>query len=127
MNGSVSKGKGTRWESWVENYLNERGVAARRLARAGVKDIGDIAWPLRDDGVLVVEAKARRATDLATWVAEAELEAQHYNDKHPGDGQTFGVVVSKRRGKSTGQAYVVIELDTFRDLIGFLEGKRDAK
>ena len=40
---AANKRKGSAWERDLEDYLNEQGLEARRLPRAGNKDIGDVA------------------------------------------------------------------------------------
>lgn len=118
---AANKAKGTNFETAIVDYLNSRGQRARRLARTGVKDTGDVEWPTRA-GVIVVEAKARRAMELATWVGEAEAEACHYSEKYV--AEAFPLVVSKRRGKGTAQAYAVMALDDFVALVDALQGGR---
>lgn len=115
---AANKAKGTRFESEVTDYLQMQGVSAKRLPRTGVKDIGDIAFPVnvRDQfgkATVVVEAKNRKSMDLPTFIAEAEEEAQNYELKYPADGVTLPLVVTKRRGKGVHQSYVVMPLDGF--------------
>ncbi len=98
-----AKQKGTSWETAIVNWLNERGLRARRLALAGAKDEGDIevqAWGLH------LEAKNCRQLSLAQWVAEADVETDNAG-RHV-------VVVAKRVGKTDpGEGYVVMPLRRF--------------
>ena len=119
---AANKARGTRFESELADYLQSQGIRAKRLPRAGAKDIGDVAFPILnadDSAVLtvVLEAKNRRAMDLPTWIAESEDEAANYQAKYPADGDTVPVVVHKRRGKGVHQAYVTMSLDTLVDLL----------
>jgi hypothetical protein len=110
-----NKAKGTRHESAVRDYLN--GVLAiayevdevpswdarhvRRVAQAGVKDVGDLhAYPF------VLEAKDTARHDLPGFIAQANEEAHNA-------GFPFGAAVIKRRGAGVGRSYVCMDLDTF--------------
>ena len=105
--GSAAKRKGSAFEREVVRYLQEHGFAdAERAYGAGrPEDIGDVV------GVpgVTVECKAARSIDLAAFVDEAERE--RLNARQP-----YGVAVVKRRGKSTGQSYVVLSLEAFTRL-----------
>lgn len=102
-----SKARGTAFESLVVGYLRANGFpAAERRALAGNTDKGDVA------GIpgVVLECKAERSIDLAGSVDEARLEAA--NDCAP----VFAAVV-KRRCRSVAEAYVVMTLEQFADMI----------
>lgn len=118
---AANKAKGTRYESELADYLQSQGVRAKRLPRTGVKDIGDVAFPVRrhvmGDAVVVVEAKNRGTLNWPTFIAESEVEAQNYEGKYPAEGPALPVVVAKRRGKGVHQSYVCMPLDTFIDLL----------
>lgn len=129
---AANKAKGTLFESQVADYLQSQNVRAKRLPRTGVKDIGDVAFPIQGGlftqtgpgvyempgpAVIVVEAKNRKAMDLPTWLAESEDEAVNYADKYPAEGTVVPVVVHKRRGKGVHQSYVTMSLDTFVELL----------
>lgn len=105
---STSKAKGSAWERAIVEYLRTIAWphAERRLA-GSVKDRGDIA------GVpgVVIEAKNTARLELATWVAEAEVERIH-------DGAWLGVVWHKRRGKaSAADGYVTMTGRQFAQLL----------
>ena len=125
---AANKAKGTKFETAIVEYLQGQGYNAKRLPRAGVKDIGDVGLTLtrrrflvggfdEDNFTFVFEAKDRAQLDWPTFLAEAEVEAQNYEEKHPKDGWTVPVVVAKRRRQGIYRSYVMFELDTFVDLL----------
>lgn len=116
---TYNKIKGSRWESDLENHYNEEGLKARRLPRAGVKDIGDIAIELRNEHVIVVEAKNVKANKYAEWLAEADVEAENYQNKY--DTPTYGVVVRKTPGKNAAGGVVMMTQETFINLLRWNE------
>ena len=105
---TAARGKGTRWETAIVDYLRANGVPhAERRARNGAKDRGDLS------GIpgLVVEAKNTKTLSLAAWVDEAEVERRN-------DGAAFGLVWHHRRGKaSPGDGYVTMTGATLLDLL----------
>ena len=111
---SYNKAKGTRWESDIEEYVNQSGLRARRLPRTGSKDIGDVAVELGDT-VLVVEAKNRKATDMAQWLREAQQEAENYEQKYK--VATIPCVITKTRGQGAHGGRVTMELEDFLCLL----------
>lgn len=114
---AANKAKGSRWETDIENYLNENGLHARRLPRAGVKDIGDVAITLSNGHAVVIEAKNTKVSDMAEFLRQAQTEAENYDNKY--DTTTYGVVVTKTRQKGTGEGRVVMSLDTFINLLNW--------
>jgi hypothetical protein len=106
--GAASKRKGSQFERDVVTYLRGHGFrfAERSYGAGRPEDVGDI------DGLpgFVLECKAHRSIDLAGWIDEAEHE--RLNARQP-----FGVVIAKRRNKSTGDAYAVMTLETFSRLV----------
>lgn len=98
---------GTAWESRVEAYLQERGLAAFRRAQSGNADRGDIYVHLPS---ITLECKATRAIDLAGAVDEASAEARHA-------GTTWGAAVIKRRGRGVGDGYFVLPLEAAARLL----------
>jgi Holliday junction resolvase len=107
--GAAPKRKGSAFERDVVAVLQAAGhrYAQRAYGAGRPADIGDI------DGLprFAFECKARRALDLAGWIDEAVTEAAN-----AGPGVT-PVVVAKRRGKSTADAYAVLRLRDFVRLI----------
>lgn len=120
---SANKARGTLFETAIVDYLNGVGVKARRLPRTGAKDTGDVEWPTTA-GVIVIEAKNVKQVALSQWIAESEVESEHYREKY-GASDTFPVVVSKRRGKGTHLAYAVMSLDSLVELVAMLESRRE--
>lgn len=111
---AANKAKGTKWESDIENFLNENGLKARRLPRAGVKDIGDVAIDLGKT-VIVIEAKNVKSPDMAEFLRQADVEAENYEAKY--NIATIPVVVTKTRQKGTGDGRVTMTLDTLLELL----------
>ena len=109
-----NKVKGTRFETELENYLNESGVTARRLPRAGTKDIGDVSITIKDF-VIVIEAKNVKKQEMGEFLRQALVESDNYEDKY--GIATVPVVVTKTRGKKAGEARVTMTLDTLLDLL----------
>ena len=111
-----SKVKGSQWESNIEDYLNTEGFKARRLPRAGSKDIGDVALDLGDK-VIVIEAKnvASAWSQMLKFLREADVEAQNYTDKY--NVETYPVVMTKTRQYGTGEGRVVMTIDQFLELL----------
>lgn len=109
VNGRPMRAKGSAFERDVVRVLREHGHldAARAYGAGRPQDIGDVAGL---DG-FVIEAKCHRALDLAGWCDEAAREAEH-----SGTG-TVPVVVAKRRGRPTEDAYAVLRLADLADLL----------
>jgi len=112
---AANKRKGSMFETDIEQFVNGCGLKARRLPRAGVKDIGDIAIEVGNDVTLVVEAKNVKVPDMAGFLREAEVEARHYDEKY--NVSTVGCVITKTRQKGTGEARVTLTLESFIDLL----------
>lgn len=112
---AANKARGSRWESDIENYANESGVKARRLPRAGVKDIGDVAIEFTNGHVVVIEAKNTKTHDMAQYLREAEIEAGHYEDKY--STLAYGVVLTKTRQKGTADGRITMTFETFLNLL----------
>jgi hypothetical protein len=108
MNGASMKAKGSAFEREVVRVLRGHGhPRAERAYGAGrPRDVGDVA------GVsgFAVEVKAHRSIDLAGWCDEAAREATNV-----GAG-TVGVV-AKRRRRPAEDAYVVLRLADFAELV----------
>jgi Holliday junction resolvase len=112
---SANKAKGTRWENDLEQYFNESGVKARRLPRAGSKDIGDVAIEMINGHAIVIEAKNVKAADLADFLRQAEVEAANYEEKY--STLAYGIVAMKTRQKGAGDGKVVMTVDTLLNLL----------
>jgi len=111
-----NKVKGSRFESDIADHLNESGMKARRLPRAGSKDIGDVAVHASVFDI-VMEAKNVRNPwgSMKQFLREADVEADHYFDKY--DVSTIPVVVTKTRQAGPGEGRVVMTVDTFIHLL----------
>jgi len=104
---SASRRKGTAWESAVVAFLQERGFPyAERRALRGTDDRGDVA------GIpgVVIECKAEKAIALGEYMNEVAVETKNASAR-------VGVAVVKRRQKPVGEAYVVMTLDQFVELL----------
>ena len=102
-----SKRKGTAFETSVVRYLNDHGYPhAERRALTGNQDRGDIAG-IPD---FALECKAVQSIALAQFVDEATREANNA-------GVPYGAAIIKRRQKNVDQAYVVMTLAQFVELI----------
>ncbi len=112
---AANKAKGSKWESDIENYLNDVGIKARRLPRAGAKDIGDVAITLNSDKVIVVEAKNVASVTLKEFLRQAEVEADNYEAKYK--NICYPVVMVKARQQSVGEGRVIMTLDTLLNLL----------
>lgn len=113
---SANKRKGSAWERDLEDYLNEMGLDARRLPRAGSKDIGDISirTKLFD---LVGECKNVRNAWAAMkdFLRQAFTEADNYSQKY--DKPTIGFVATKTRQAGPGEGRIVMTVDEFINLL----------
>ena len=113
-----SKGIGSEWETRLLSYFRSRGWRAERLALAGANDEGDLFVGI-DLADFVVEAKAEKKIDLASYVKEAELEAFNHakaRGRHTRDGAVdpaSWLVIVKRRNQPVNKAYVVTTLEEF--------------
>ncbi len=99
--------KGSAWELKVQRYLQETlpKFTVTRPRQSGYADLGDIhADPV------VIQAKDVAKHSFADWLRD--VEAQRVNA-----GGDFGAVVVKRRNAPTADAYVVMTLATFREII----------
>lgn len=104
----TNKARGTTFERAVADYLRESGVFpyAERAPRWGSVDKGDLV----NTGDFCFELKACKQIDLAGFIKEAEAEAINANKEYP-------VVIIKRRQKPIANAYVVLVLEDFVDLL----------
>ena len=93
----------------VVAFLREHGhrYVERAYGAGRPQDVGDV------DGLpgWCLEAKNQKAMDLAGWCDEAAREALERPPGRP------WAVVAKRRNKPVSEAYVVLSLATFADLL----------
>jgi hypothetical protein len=108
-NGRPMKARGARFEREVVACLRDNGhpYAERAYGAGRPRDVGDI------DGLpgFALECKAHRSIDLAGFMNEAAAEADNL-----GDG-VVPVVIAKRRGKPITDAYVVMQLGDWAQLV----------
>jgi hypothetical protein len=102
-----SKAKGSKFEQDAVDFLVANGHPhAERRVMGGINDRGDIAgipgWTL--------ELKATKQIDLATAQKEAEVESDNA-------GTTRFASIHKRPRKSIADAYAVIPLWLFAELL----------
>lgn len=117
---SKPKAQGTRFETWMVNWLNRiEGVVASRLAEGGIQDQGDIRWYDMFEDVWVAECKATQALNVTRVLSKARLKSpnpkttvlfwKRLTKTQPG---------AKRRTPDGEPVVVVMGLDTFHHLIG---------
>ena len=109
VNGRAMKARGAAFEREVVRVLRDHGHphAERSYGAGRPRDVGDIS------GVrgFAIEAKACRSFDLAGWADEAAREAAHVGES------VVPVVVVKRRGRPPEDAYTVLRLRDFAELV----------
>jgi hypothetical protein len=112
---SQSKRKGSQWERDLEEHCNLL-VKARRLPRAGTKDIGDVAIDGKTFDI-VIEAKNVKDAwgQMKGFLREADIESCNYEMRY--DKPTIPVVATKTRQAGTGEGRVVMTLDNFLSLL----------
>ena len=100
--------KGSTFERDVVTYLAGHGFpyCERTYGAGRPADVGDV------DGIVgwTLECKAHKTMDLAGWIDESERE--RVNGRKP-----YAAVIAKRRCKPTGDAYVILSLATFAELL----------
>jgi hypothetical protein len=104
---TAGKRAGARFEQQVVDYLIGHGFPyAERRVMGGTRDRGDIA------GVIgwTLEAKSEQRLDLAGAIGEAAVEAAHAETR-------WYATILKRRRRPIGDAYVVLPLHLFADLL----------
>lgn len=102
---NANKRKGTLWESNVREFLNSSGNDAHRVAQAG-EDVGDVFL----NSEFTLQCKDVAASRYAEWLRSAKEQAV-------AAGRRWGIVVHKRRQKGAGDGYVVMDLDTFAEIV----------
>lgn len=112
-----NKAKGSKFESDTEKFLVDNLVNGRRLARAGAKDIGDVAITLRNGSVLVMELKNTKTQNMKEYLRQAEVESLNYEQKY--GNLSYPLVVTKARGQGIAEARVTMSIES---LVEFLHG-----
>ena len=91
-NRQSAKAAGSRFEREVADYLADMlDDRIDRKVATGAKDRGDIANVRLRSHRIVLECKNHARTDLAGWIAEAQIQADN-------DGAPIGAVCHKRHG-----------------------------
>jgi hypothetical protein len=106
------KEKGTRWETAITRFLQDAGLFAYKPRQEGHKDIGDIHVP-----PFVIQAKAYKDILAALRDGVEGAAVQKLHARMP-----FGVAVVKRPRKPIADAYVVLRLADFPDLVRAVQG-----
>lgn len=111
---SANKRKGTAWEVAVRDYLKGYGFNVYRPAQEGFRDTGDLhGLPL-----FTVQCKDWRDVTGAIREGLDGVQKQRVNA-----GEEFGVAVVKRARKGVGEAYAVLRLDDFIEVLKRLRGE----
>ena len=107
---SAAKQRGTKWESAVRDYLNGLpfGFKVYRPAQSGFNDLGD----LHGLEPFTLQLKDWRETMAA--IREGLDGAQTQRDNA---GTRWGVAIVKRARKPTADAYVVMRLEDFAEVV----------
>jgi hypothetical protein len=104
--------KGSLFERQVRDYLVEAGVFAYRPRQEGHKDVGDVHAP-----PFTLQAKAYKDILAALRDGVEGAAVQKLHARMP-----FGVAVVKRPRKPIADAYVVLRLADFPDLVRAVQG-----
>jgi len=113
---SQNKRKGSAWERDLENYLNEMGLDARRLPRAGSKDIGDVCIRTKFFDAIGECKNVRNAwAAMKDFLRQAFTEADNYSAKY--DKPTIAFVATKTRQSGPGEGRIVMTVDEFINLL----------
>lgn len=105
---SAAKRKGTKWEVDVRDFFKAKGINAYRPAQEGFKDVGDI------HGVdpFVIQCK-----DWKDWQAAIRDGLDGAQKQARNAGLPFGVCIVKRARKPVSEAYVVMRLEDFAEVV----------
>jgi hypothetical protein len=116
-NRASAKAAGAKAEREVAEYLAAALDDDRieRRVRNGNRDRGDIGGVRVHGERLVVEVKNCARTDLAGWIAEAQVEAGN-------DDAVAGIVVAKRKGTTDVSRWYVHM--TVAELVAILTGQK---
>lgn len=110
---SKQKIKGSAWEREVVRYLGEYFPTLERRQSGSLRDKGD----LQGVPYWVFECKDHKALKLAEWTDHLWEQLDHA-------GATYGVVIAKRARKPVSEAYAVLPLALFRELLNELTGDK---
>lgn len=116
-NATRNKRKGAQWELDLLEYFRDQQLVAERMRLTGKHDEGDLMVYLNAKRVLVIEAKNEQSFKPGTWINEANIEAANWAIARNATIDVVPVVVAKRRQNGVGKAYVIMELDTFMEVV----------
>ena len=114
---AAARAAGKRWEFDLREYMRNAGLDIEQLRLTGKEDEGDHV--IRHGGLrLIGEAKAADKYDLSGFQREAQAEATNYATHRGLDrDEVIPYAAIKRRGKGTGEGYIVHTVDDFIALI----------
>lgn len=112
----ANKRKGSGWEVELVDYFRGLDLVAERLRLSGTNDEGDL-WFVKDNKFYIVEAKNTKGFNPGVWIKEAVVEAQNWLTKRKSTKPVIPIVIAKRRQHGVGKAYVIMELDTFMEVL----------
>jgi len=100
------KAKGSQWERDVVNFLSDWFPNIERRLAGAQQDKGD----LQGIPYTVIECKNHKTFDLPGWMDRLKEQMDNANAYR-------GVVIVKRRNKPTAQAYAVMPLELWAELM----------
>lgn len=113
---AAGKRKGSQWERDCEEHLNQSGLKARRMPRAGAKDMGDVVIEGSDFDIVIECKNVRNAWgQMKEFIRQADIEACNYELKY--DRPSLGVVATKTRQSGTGEGRITMTVDQFVSLL----------
>ena len=93
-----------------EDHFNVNGIKARRLPRAGSKDLGDVCLHTPDFDI-VVECKNVKNLDVAEALRQADVESSNYSlSSAPGKHRRTG---DQDPHEGPGEGRVTLTIDKF--------------
>lgn len=110
---------GTAFESAIVEYVRKRGLEADRLRTSGKEDEGDLV--IRDKVGVAAVAEAKSGKNLRVrfwWEEEAIPESKNYAARRSMLEPPAPALILKSHNKNISKALVVIDLETYVDLLG---------
>jgi Holliday junction resolvase len=102
--------KGALFETDVMRWLRSVGAIAEKLAKAGIKDEGDIVCIVAGK-TYILELKNRKSISLPAFWDEAITEAENYAKARGLEQTPPAYVIIKRRNAGIEKAWVVENLE----------------
>lgn len=103
-----NKAKGSAFELDIERALQAEGINAKRPRQTGNQDVGDLH--VSDDWTLQAKNWANLATAVKAGTEGAERQSAH-------SGRPFFAAIIKKRGANVREAYVVLPLRVFAQVL----------